>query len=127
MNKRPEWEKYESRHFERDVGAMVSILKSGSMMFNRAAVEEFLSGYEYAILFYASNVNWVGIKPESGKVEGALKLSKKKDGSVALSAKGFLTKYKLLPRESTQYQPTREKIDRSLIIVRLDNPLGSST
>jgi hypothetical protein len=126
----PEQEEFMA--FERftDVGRVfrprASLRSNGQIGFNHGCVKRFdMEKFTHAVLFYDKETKRVGIKLTNDKDEpGACTLITKL-GSGTISARSFLEYYILTPKETMQFDITRDS-ESGMLIIEVAKPAQNS-
>ena len=123
------FEKYEDtgRGRGRPAGAdpMISLRQSGSIGINSAALEAYFDDADGAVLYFNDDDEQIGIEPvEDADAEDAAYTVSKTDSGGTIAPRAFLEDYDLIPAVTTQYEPELDE-DRGLVIVDLDEPIGT--
>lgn len=100
---------------------MISLRKSGSIGINQAALDEYFSDADGAVMYYDEAENQIGIEPVADKDadEAAYTVSKTDSGGT-IAPKAFLQKYDLVPEVTTQFDPVAN--DEGLVVIDLEEP-----
>lgn len=103
----------------------ISLRQTESIGINAAAMEEYFSDHNAAILYYDEENNQIGIEPADDDDEDAYKLMVRNNSpSASLNAASFLTAYGLVPDETTRYEATWNE-DAELVTADLDDPAST--
>lgn len=102
---------------------MISLRKSGSIGINQAALSEYFTDSEAAVMYYDEDAERIGIEPVANKDadEAAYSLTRSDSGGT-LAPKAFLQTYDLIPEVTTQYEPAWDD-DDELVSLDLTDPL----
>lgn len=96
-----------------------TILSSGSLSLNAAAMENWFSEKDYAVLLYSADEKCVAIQPVDAGSENALKVVKAKNvRSGSISGRGFLRTYGI-PHEKTRQYPATWRDDIQAVVIKL--------
>lgn len=100
----------------------ISIRKNGQIGFNQAAVNKFkLGNYKYAVLYYDSERQMVGIKFTDDKNEEGAHKMQIRAGSGAVSGKSFLDFCGITYSKTMRYDLKRDEQEEMLVaIIRVD-------
>jgi len=116
------FERFTERLKEGRVGEpMVSIWKTGKILFNMAAMRKFeLFDFDYAVLFFDKDSRKVGIMFTNKEGEdGSYNLIKPKAGGYAISATKFLKHHKIDYSEAKNYIVEHDE-ETNLYIFKVD-------
>ena len=116
--------------FEKDkggkggAGPRISLRKSGSIGINGKAIEEMLSDESYVTLFYDTENERIGIKPERRNNKDAYKLQKRKQSGHggSISATAFMREYDLIPGKTNQYKAQWDE-SKGMIVADVSDPV----
>lgn len=115
-------EKVEKGSYRGSSVPKISIRQSGSIGISKAVVEDHFSDATGVVLYYDDEENRIGLEPADKDEDPDAYTLALNNGSGSVAAKSMLTRFDLVPEETTAYEPDWND-DHGMILIDLDNPL----